>query len=396
MNDKELYAFMIKHYQIINYELDNRKRTKLESCTKASDDVGDNNSQFIKTEIVNILSIDEVKANLSNLNKVVSNKFDHTHRLSTDESYYVFTTKTGWDAFLENKNLKLTYDVCKYLYSINISIGDFYETEYLSEKYPICRSINGLKAFRNKPIKDNYELELIYKDKKLLNLFFTYDFYKADVVNYVINKFFINYKLKDWYDTLKILSHNSYSYNYVDLGLNVLWATCNLGANKETDEGLNYIWGEPFHSKSPDKEIFYKQAWLEDLPVATFIEYGKYREHYVDIARSRFDAVYMNLGGNWRLPQREDFIELLNKCKWEEIINQKGKKIGNKIIGPNGNSIFLPYTKNNRYLTSNRGTSYPYSYMLWHTSYKRYVDRLFSYELAVIRPVCDKNDPYNL
>ena len=33
-------------------------------------------------------------------------------------------------------------------------------------------------------------------------------------------------------------------YEYVDLGLSVKWAKCNVGAEKETDAGLYFAWGE--------------------------------------------------------------------------------------------------------------------------------------------------------
>ena len=33
-------------------------------------------------------------------------------------------------------------------------------------------------------------------------------------------------------------------YSYVDLGLSVKWAKCNVGAEKETDAGLYFAWGE--------------------------------------------------------------------------------------------------------------------------------------------------------
>ena len=33
-------------------------------------------------------------------------------------------------------------------------------------------------------------------------------------------------------------------YEYVDLGLSVKWATCNLNADSPSDPGLYYAWGE--------------------------------------------------------------------------------------------------------------------------------------------------------
>ena len=42
------------------------------------------------------------------------------------------------------------------------------------------------------------------------------------------------------------------------------------------------------------------------------------------------------------MPRQAEFIELYNSCMWE-IISFKGT-LGYKVTGPNGNSIFLPYT----------------------------------------------------
>ena len=40
------------------------------------------------------------------------------------------------------------------------------------------------------------------------------------------------------------------------------------------------------------------------------------------------------------MPTKAEFDELLNKCKWEWT--ELGSKKGYRVIGPNGNSIFLP------------------------------------------------------
>ena len=50
-------------------------------------------------------------------------------------------------------------------------------------------------------------------------------------------------------------------HEYVDLGLSVKWATCNLGANTPSDYGNYYAWGE----------IQPKQEYTEENSVA----YGK-------------------------------------------------------------------------------------------------------------------------
>ena len=53
-----------------------------------------------------------------------------------------------------------------------------------------------------------------------------------------------------------------------------------------------------------------------------------------------YDVACAKWGGSWRLPTKEEYKELIQKCKWQRT-TQNGKK-GYKVTGPNGNSIFMP------------------------------------------------------
>lgn len=113
-------------------------------------------------------------------------------------------------------------------------------------------------------------------------------------------------------------------HEYVDLGLSVKWATCNVGANKPEDYGNYYAWGE---TKT-------KSSYTDNNSVT----YGK---NYSDIGgKSQYDAARANWGGSWRLPTKKELEELKNKCTWTWT-TQNGVK-GYKVTGPNGKSIFLP------------------------------------------------------
>ncbi len=57
---------------------------------------------------------------------------------------------------------------------------------------------------------------------------------------------------------------------------------------------------------------------------------------YSIIADVNHDAATANWGSNWRMPTKEQCQELIDKCKWEFT------GTGYRVIGPNGNSIFLP------------------------------------------------------
>jgi uncharacterized protein (TIGR02145 family) len=116
---------------------------------------------------------------------------------------------------------------------------------------------------------------------------------------------------------------------YVDLGLSVKWATCNLGATNPEDYGNYYAWGEtePKDTYTKDNNTYYSAG--------NWIKYGK-----GDILESDDDAATAALGTGWRMPTKDEFEEILNTCTctWT---TQNGIN-GYKIVGPNGNSIFLP------------------------------------------------------
>lgn len=124
---------------------------------------------------------------------------------------------------------------------------------------------------------------------------------------------------------LKVSAQGSVNgHEYVDLGLSVKWATCNVGADSPEDYGDYFAWGE---TKT-------KSEYTEESSTA-------YEKLLGDIkGDNRYDAATANWGGNWRMPTGEEFKELKNKCicQWT---TQNGVK-GYKVTGPNGNSIFLP------------------------------------------------------
>lgn len=113
-------------------------------------------------------------------------------------------------------------------------------------------------------------------------------------------------------------------HEYVDLGLSVKWATCNVGASSPSDYGDYFAWGETT-AKS-------------EYTVANSVTYEK---SIGDISGdSRYDAARANWGGTWRLPTQAEIGELVNKCKTRWTTH--GGHNGYLVTGPNGKSIFLP------------------------------------------------------
>ena len=55
------------------------------------------------------------------------------------------------------------------------------------------------------------------------------------------------------------------------------------------------------------------------------------------------DAATQIMGGNWRMPTMDDFIELSNNTDSEWVTNYNGSGVnGYKFTSSNGNSIFIP------------------------------------------------------
>lgn len=114
-------------------------------------------------------------------------------------------------------------------------------------------------------------------------------------------------------------------HEYVDLGLSVKWATCNVGAENPEDYGSYYAWGET-ETKSD-------YSW-DTYTDGEFIGDGKTTLDAAD------DAATANWGGDWTMPTASDFDELKDKCTWTWTTENEVN--GYRVIGTNGNSIFLP------------------------------------------------------
>jgi uncharacterized protein (TIGR02145 family) len=99
-------------------------------------------------------------------------------------------------------------------------------------------------------------------------------------------------------------------HGWIDLGLSVLWSTENMAD-------------------------FYR--WMDTENHLRCEENYKYKGNGKDT------ATYI-WGMKWRLPTKEEFEELINKCKWEKVLVEETSKPALKITGPNGNHILFLMT----------------------------------------------------
>lgn len=131
----------------------------------------------------------------------------------------------------------------------------------------------------------------------------------------------------------------------VDLGLSVLWADMNVGAKAPEQSGYFYAWGEV--SPVPDVPVDWETyKWCYNFSLTKYCTKRKNgANRYVDnltTLQPCDDAATVRWGSKWRIPTADELQELCDKCTWEwTTVNGQN---GNRVTGPNGNSIFLPAT----------------------------------------------------
>lgn len=121
----------------------------------------------------------------------------------------------------------------------------------------------------------------------------------------------------------------------VDLGLSVKWAAWNIGATAPEEYGDYYAWGE-VETKADYTEGNYKFMYLDSYDCVEYSLPGGLN----DISGTEYDAATINMGKEWRMPTKLELVEL-NDASTAVWTTYKGVD-GMRIIGPNGNSIFLP------------------------------------------------------
>lgn len=126
----------------------------------------------------------------------------------------------------------------------------------------------------------------------------------------------------------------------VDLGLSVMWADMNVGADSPEKSGGYYAYGETAEKSSYTKATyeFYKNGSFQFIGTDFSNSYG----YYKNISGTGYDVARTTYGGKWRLPTLDEYRELQNDCSWTWT-TQKGVN-GYRVTGKNGNSIFLPAT----------------------------------------------------
>lgn len=156
--------------------------------------------------------------------------------------------------------------------------------------------------------------------------------------------------------------HNGHE--YVDLGLSVMWAIVNIGAETPRDlewESGRYMWGMTRLRPLSDENC-----------ITLGVDMGGDISGIVE-----FDAARANWGGRWRVPTKKEWKELIEKCQWVYVHDAARPYV--VITGPSRGSIILSLAKANLG-DAHRPPTYGAQY--WSSSPYEYSD-ICAYGLAL-------------
>ena len=136
------------------------------------------------------------------------------------------------------------------------------------------------------------------------------------------------------------------NHEFVDLGLSVKWATCNIGASKPHEYGSYFAWGETKPKSDYSWKTYFDLAGGSSNPHLSDPNYSFKKDDFIKYNRFTnlkfgidYDAATVAWGSSWKTPSHEDFNELWALShKWVCIDGVYGMKF----TANNGNSIFLP------------------------------------------------------
>ncbi len=151
-------------------------------------------------------------------------------------------------------------------------------------------------------------------------------------------------------------SSDANGHDWVDLGLSVKWATCNVGATTPYAMGDYFAWGE-----TAPKDIY-------------TVDNYTYSENPTQLSLAN-DAAHVIWGGDWRMPTKEEYRELLlnTKITLEDTYTVR-------LTAANGNYILMPlagFAKENGTLKNVGDCGYYWTSLLNEENSEQAVDVIF-------------------
>lgn len=137
-----------------------------------------------------------------------------------------------------------------------------------------------------------------------------------------------------------------------------IWATCNIGASKPEETGDYFGWGGSNPVNIATKENFddAKTKWSDD---------NYYQSH--DVLKLEDDTAHIKMGGNWRMPTKEEFQKLIDLCD----ISYNDKTITFSLKTNPSTKLVFPRSGGyqNIYWSVDTGVHYKNFYVCWTSSF---------------------------
>lgn len=232
---------------------------------------------------------------------------------------------------MEPQRKRRYQSVNEFLKDIDVVKGENEETSFE----------DGEKTSDSKEEMSPDDKERIFSKKKIKILCLTILFICGVIVYFSLNVKKVENSLETNDSTVMVDSSKkdeiTYDNKAINLGLpsGTLWANRNLGAKSEFEDGLHYAFG------TLESKFEYPEKTGDEFKGGE------------SIVGTQYDVVTAEWGKEWQLPSKEQVDELIRNCRF--VVKKKGFEV----IGPNGNSIFLPYTDGNG--DSNYGYGYYWS-----------------------------------
>ena len=123
------------------------------------------------------------------------------------------------------------------------------------------------------------------------------------------------------------------TYEYVDLGLSVKWATMNVGAKTEEDYGHYYMWGS-ITPNTPDECNWANTPFNNGATSYDTTYFNSVKDTVIPnkVLAKEYDVAVQIMGGDWRMPTKNECQELYKNTtqSWVTIKGVNGKKFTSK------------------------------------------------------------------
>ena len=133
------------------------------------------------------------------------------------------------------------------------------------------------------------------------------------------------------------------TYEYVDLGLSVKWATMNVGAKTEEDYGHYYMWGS-ITPNTPDECNWANTPFNNGATSYDTTYFNSVKDTVIPnkVLAKEYDVAAQIMGGDWRMPTKAECQELYKNTtqSWVTINGVNGRKFTSKT--DTSKYIFIP------------------------------------------------------